>query len=312
MRRIVLAGGSGFLVRTLAHWFSERGDEVVILTRQIQPSFPWPQLAWDGANCGPWVAGLENSHAVINLAGRSVNCRYNTANRRAILESRTQSTAALGEAIRSCKNPPRCWLNSSTATIYRHRFDAANDEATGEIGSHPDAKDAFSVEVAKAWEEAFANQPTPTTRKVALRAAMVFGREPGGVFPVLLRLTRCGLGGPMDGGRQFVSWIHEVDFCRAVDWLIEHSASTGPYNLTSPNPLPNAEMMRELRRVVGMPAGLAQPRWLLELGAAMIRTETELIVKSRRVVPARLLSEGFTFVYPEFPSALRHLLNGEG
>jgi uncharacterized protein (TIGR01777 family) len=244
---------------------------------------------------------------VLNLAGRSVNCRYTAGNRREMLDSRTESTRVLGQAIAACSRPPRVWLNSSTATIYKHSFDRAMDE-TGEIGATPEAKDAFSIEVATAWEQAFAEASTSATRKVALRTAMVFGLGKGGVFEVLHRLTRLGLGGTMGHGRQYVSWIHEEDFCRAVEWLIEREDLSGPINLAAPTPVPNREMMRIFRRVCGMPIGLPATRWMLEVGAFMLRTETELIIKSRRVVPGRLLTSGFEFRHPEMEGAARELM----
>src|SRR5207245_868922 len=238
------------------------------------------------------------AHALINLAGRSVNCRYNARNRREILESRVQSTRVLGEAISRCRQPPRVWLNASTATIYKHTFDREMDEATGEIGATPEAKDAFSIEVAKAWEKTFFEAPTPDTRKVALRTAMVFAEDHGGVYRTLRSLTRWGLGGSIAGGRQFISWIHEADFCRAVEWLIDRDDFSGPVNLASPNQIPQREMMRIIRRELGVPFGLPATRRMLEVAAVVHRTEAELIIKSRRVAPGRLLEAGFQFLFP--------------
>jgi uncharacterized protein (TIGR01777 family) len=244
---------------------------------------------------------------LINLAGRSVDCRYHARHRREILESRIHSTRVLGEAIAQCDRPPRVWLNSSTATIYKHSLDRSMDEATGEIGATPEAKDAFSIEVARAWEAAFNEARAPLTRKVTLRTAMVFSRVEGTVFRVLRRLARCGLGGHMDDGRQFVSWIHEDDFCRAIHWLIDRDDFTGVVNLAAPQPVPNAELMRIFRRLCGAPFGLPAARWMLECGAFFLRTETELIVKSRKVVPARLLASGFQFRFSEVEAALREI-----
>jgi len=245
---------------------------------------------------------------LINLAGRSVDCRYHARNRRLIMDSRIKSTRVLGEAVAQRMNPPRVWLNSSTATIYRHSFDQAMDEATGVIGATPAVNDEFSVEVATAWERVFDGAVTPRTRKVALRTAMVLSRD-GGVFPVLRRLARLGFGGSIAGGRQFMSWIHEEDFFRAVDWLIGHEAVSGPVNLAAPNPLPQAELMRQLRHNLGVPFGLPATRWMLELGAVFLRTEAELIIKSRRVVPGRLLAGGFEFRFGCVSSALADLCN---
>ena len=249
---------------------------------------------------------MEGAEAVINLAGRSVNCRYNAKNRRDILESRIFPTRALGRAIAQCRQPPRVWLNASTATIYRHSFDRVMDES-GEIAGTREAKDEFSVEVAQAWEKAFAEAQTPATRHVALRMTMVFSPRPGTVFRVLRRLVKRGLGGSMAGGKQFVSWIHEEDFCRAVEWLIGRDDLCGPVNLAAPNPLPNREMMAALRRACGMPIGLPAARWMLEVGAFFMRTETELMIKSRRAVPGKLVASGFEFKYPNFEEAVREL-----
>jgi hypothetical protein len=265
------------------------------------------QARWDGRTLGPWAEELEGALAVVNLAGRSVDCRYHARNRRLILDSRIESTRILGEAIAGCSRLPRAWLNSSTATIYRHSLDRTMDEATGEIGATPEAKDAFSIEVARAWEEAHSAALTPATRKVALRTAMVLTDGRNSVFPVLRRLVRLGLGGALAGGRQFVSWIHEEDFLRSVEWLVARDDLDGPVNVAAPAPVTNAEMMRALRRVVGIPFGLPTPRWLLEVGAAFLRTESELVIKSRRVVPGRLVASGFAFRFPDLEGAFRDL-----
>ena len=306
--KLVIPGGSGFLGRIVAAWFARRGWDVVVLSRSGRAGPAGRAVAWDGRTLGKWAHELEGAAAVLNLAGRSVNCRYTAANRREMLDSRTESTRVLGQAIAACSRPPRAWLNSSTATIYKHSFDRAMDE-TGEIGATPEAKDAFSIEVATAWERAFAEASTPVTRKIALRTAMVFGRGKGGVFEVLHRLTRFGLGGTMGHGRQYVSWIHEEDLCRAVEWLIERDDLSGPINLAAPTPLPNREMMRIFRRVCRVPIGLPAARWMLEVGAFVLRTETELIIKSRRVVPARLLASGFEFRFRELEGAVRELVH---
>lgn len=306
-QHLVLAGGSGFLGRLLARYFTAKGWTVTILTRHPQSgSEVIREVAWDGKNRGDWVRELEGARTVINLAGRSVDCRYHALNRRLIMESRVDSTRVLGEAIAACQSPPQVWLNSSTATIYRHNFGPAWDE-TGETGAHPDAKDAFSIEVARAWECVFSEAQTPNTRKVALRSAMVLGNYRNSVFPVLRRLTRLGLGGRMGSGKQFVSWIHELDFCRAIEWLIDREDLAGIVNLAAPNPLTNADMMRRFRELVGMPIGLPATEWMLEVGAFFLRTETELIIKSRRVVPGRLLAEGFKFQFEHLADAVRDL-----
>lgn len=306
-QRIVLAGGSGFLGRVLADWLTARGAEVVILTRTPHRGGPVREVQWDVRTLGQWQREIEGAEAVINLAGRTVDCRYNAENRRLIMDSRVDSTRVLGSAINLCGRPPRVWLNSSTATIYKHTYGAANDEATGVIGATPDAKDEFSVEVALAWERALEAAPTPDTRKIALRSAMVLGSGQNSVFPMLRRLVRLGLGGRMGNGRQFVSWIHERDFCRAIEWLLAEDDFRGPANLAAPNPVPNAELMRTLRKVCRMPLGLPATRWMLEVGAFFLGTETELIIKSRRVVPGRLLAAGFEFEFPHLRGALEDL-----
>jgi hypothetical protein len=305
--RLVIAGGSGFLGGALAEHFAARGWEIIVLTRQPrQNNGAVRDVGWDGETLGEWARELEGARALVNLAGVSVNCRYHARNRKLILDSRINSTRVLGEALAGCANPPEVWLNSSTATIYKHTHGPAWDE-TGEIGGTPEAKDGFSVEVAVAWERTFSAAPTPKTRKLNLRSAMVLGTARNSVFPVLRRLVRLGLGGSLAGGQQFVSWIHERDFCRAIEWLIEHCDLSGTFNLAAPNPVKNAELMGTLCKVCRMPFGLPASLWLLELGAFFLRTETELVIKSRRVVPGRLLKEGFSFDYPLLRPAFEDL-----
>jgi uncharacterized protein (TIGR01777 family) len=223
------------------------------------------------------------------------------------VDSRILPTRALGEAIQQCARPPKIWFNASTATIYKHTFGPPWDEA-GEIGAHPDAKDAFSIEIAAAWEREFDAAKTPRTRKVALRSAMVLGLGANSVFPTLCRLVRFGLGGTMAGGQQFVSWIHETDFCRAIDWLVDRLEISGVVNLAAPSPVTNREMMATLRELCGMPVGLPASRWMLEVGAFLLRTETELIIKSRRVISKRLRDGGFAFRYQTMREAMKELL----
>ncbi len=307
-RRVVLAGGNGFIGRSLGKGLLAGNFEVVVLTRSPGAGeTAIRQVRWDGRTLGDWVAELEGAHAIVNLAGRSVNCRYNARNRREILESRVQSTQVLGEAIARRRQPPKVWLNASTATIYKHTFDRQMDEATGEIGATPEAKDEFSIEVARAWEETLDKAPTVVTRKVALRTAMVFAADKGGVYRTLRGLTQWGLGGPIAGGHQFISWIHEADFCNSVQWLIDRDDSSGPVNLASPNPIPQREMMRIIRRECGVPFGLPATRRMLEFAAFVHRTEAELILKSRRVVPGRLLAAGFQFRLPRMEDAVREI-----
>ncbi len=306
-KRIVLAGGSGFLGQALARHFLKKQCEVVILTRFPQPvSSGIRQVVWDATTPGPWQVELECAYTVVNLTGKSVNCRYYARNRQEILASRVDSTRVIGEAISRCTTPPEIWLNASTATIYRHTFRAPWDES-GQIEPTPEAKDAFSLEVAQAWEQTFVEAQTPGTRKVALRTAMVLGMGKNSVFPVLRRLVRLGIGGKMGTGNQFVSWVHETDFCRAVEWLLTHDDIHGPVNIAAPNPLPNREMMETLRHICGVPFGLPAATWMLEAGALFLRTETELIIKSRRVIPGRLLKSGFQFQFSTIREAFEDL-----
>jgi uncharacterized protein (TIGR01777 family) len=308
-KRIVIAGGSGFLGGVLAEHFATLGNEVVILTRKPKArTDSIREVLWDGESLGDWASELEGARALINLAGVSVNCRYHAHNRKLLLDSRLNSTRVLGEAIACCTNPPPVWLNSSTATIYKHNFGPAWDEA-GEIGGCVEAKDIFSVEIATEWERVFNEAKTPRTRKVAMRSAMVLGHAQNSVLPNMLRLGRLGLGGSMAGGRQFVSWIHHEDFSRAIEWLIEHEHVSGVMNLAAPNPLTNSDFMKTIRKICRMPVGLPAPLWLLEIGAFFMRTETELIIKSRRVVPGRLLANGFTFLHPVLGPAIENLVN---
>jgi uncharacterized protein len=307
--KIVIPGGSGQVGGVLARDFHARGHEVVMLSRAPSAA-PWRIVPWDGERLGDWARELDGAGVVINLAGRSVNCRYGPANREAILRSRVCSTEVVGQAIARCEEPPPVWLQMSTATIYAHRFDAPNDEATGIIGgSEPGAPDTwrFSIEVALAWERALDEAVVPGTRKVKLRSAMVMSPDRGGIFDTLLGLVRRGLGGPAGDGRQFVSWVHHRDFVRAVQWLIDHPQIEGAVNIASPNPLSNVEFMQAIRNAWGVQFGLPANRWMLEVGARAMQTETELILKSRRVIPGRLLREGFTFELPTWPEAAADL-----
>jgi uncharacterized protein (TIGR01777 family) len=308
--RIVIPGGSGQVGRLLARHFHSQGHEVTVLARKPAAA-PCQTIIWDGATLGPWAAALDSADLVINLAGRSVDCRYHARNRREILESRVRSTRVIGEAIAQSTHPPAIWMNASTATIYRHALDRPMDEATGELGGNePNAPDTwrFSIDVATAWERTFFEAETPGTRKVALRSAMVMSPSPGGVFDVLLRLVRFGLGGAAAGGAQWISWIHDADFLRAIDLLIARNDIDGPVNLASPNPLPNRDFMRILRDANQTSIGLPAARWMLEIGAWALRTETELILKSRRVIPTRLLDAGFQFQFPEWSAAANDLV----
>lgn len=303
--KIVIPGGSGHLGTLLARRWHGEGHDVVVLSRQPVAA-PWRTALWDGRTLGDWRGELEGAAAVVNLSGRSVDCRYSPANRAEILDSRVNSTRVVAQAISACRTPPRTWLQASTATIYAHRFDAPNDETTGILwGAEADAPDTwrFSIDVARAWEREVDALRLPATRKVKLRTAMVMSAERGGVFDVLLRLVRFGLGGRAGTGQQWMSWIHEEDFVRSIAWILDHEELEGPVNLASPSPLPNAPFMQALRGAWGQRFGLPSAVPILELGAILLRTETELILKSRRVVPASLRRNGFTFSFPEWPEA---------
>jgi uncharacterized protein (TIGR01777 family) len=303
--KIVIPGGSGQVGTILARAFHRGGHDIAVLSRQPQRS-PWRVVAWDGATLGNWQREIDGCDVVINLAGRSVNCRYTAANRDEIMQSRVSSTRVVGQAIAAATCRPRVWLQASTATIYAHRYDRANDEHSGILGGHePDAPGTwrFSIDVAQAWERAFEEAVVEGSRKVALRSAMTLSPDAGGVFDTLLSLARHGLGGSAGDGRQFMSWIHHDDFIAAVRWLIDRDDIDGAVNIAAPSPLPNAEFMQVLREGCGVPLGLPAKKWMLEIGAVFMRTETELILKSRRVVPARLLEHGFKFKYPDWRDA---------
>ena len=307
--KIVIPGGSGQVGTLLARAFTLGANEVVVLSRRPAGA-PWRTVNWDGRTVGAWASEIDGADVVINLAGRSVNCRYTDANRRAIIQSRLESTRAVGQAIKAATRPPLVWLQASTAMIYAHRYDAANDEATGILGgAEIDTPESwrFSIDVAKSWEAAACEFDLSQTRLVLMRAAMVMSPSRGGVFDTLLGLVRRGLGGPIGDGRQFMSWIHDRDFIRSVHWLIDHPQLAGPVNLAAPSPLPQAEFMRHLRAAAGVCVGLPATEWMLEIGTFFLRTESELILKSRRVVPTRLVDSGFHFDFPAWPEAAADL-----
>lgn len=307
--KIVIAGGTGQLGGILAKALRARGDHVVVLGRNRASDAR--VVAWDGRTIGPWAGEIDGADVVVNLAGRSVNCRYTRANLDAMMSSRVDSTRAVGLAIANAARPPRVWLQMSTATIYAHRFDAPNDEATGRIGGEEADVPGywrFSVDIARAWEQALHDANTPRTRRVALRTAMVMSPDPAGIFDVLLGLVRAGLGGPIAGGRQFVSWIHDLDFVRAIELLIARDDLDGPINLAAPNPLVQRDFMAALRTAWGRRIGLPATTWMAGIGAFLLRTDTELLLKSRRVVPARLLEAGLRFEFPDWPAAARDLV----
>ncbi|MEU6992144.1 TIGR01777 family oxidoreductase [Streptomyces sp. NPDC046465] len=306
--KVVLPGGTGQVGTVLDRALTRAGHEVTVLTRHPVRA---NHIGWDGATPGRWAEAIDGCDAVVNLAGRSVSCRYTDDNLRAMMDSRVDSARVVGEVIAAAARPPRVWLQMSTATIYAHRYDAAHDEATGVIGgSEAGVPDywAYSVKIAENWERAQAEAATPATRKVALRSAMVMSPDRGGVFDVLSWLARLGLGGPVAGGRQYVSWIHDEDFVRAVEFLIDRDDLDGPVNLAAPGPLPHRDFMRVLRAAWHVPVGLPATRWMAELGAFALRSDTELLLKSRRVVPGRLSAAGFTFACPDWETATASLV----
>jgi len=307
--KIVIPGGSGQVGTILARAFHADGHIVVVLSRRPRVE-PWRVVEWDGGTLGSWRNEIDGCDVVINLTGRSVNCRYNAANRAEILESRVLSTRVVGQAIAESIRPPHVWLQASTATIYAHRYDAANDETSGLLGGGEENAPSswnFSIDVASAWERTFNETAINGTRKIALRSAMTLSPDAGGVFDTLVGLVNRGLGGRAGAGRQFMSWVHHEDFVAAVRWLIDRNDIDGVVNVASPNPLPNAEFMRLLREACGVSFGLPAHEWMLEIGAVFMRTETELILKSRRVVPGRLLEHGFQFKFPAWNDAARDL-----
>ncbi len=300
---VVIFGANGFIGRYLCRHYARRGREVVAVGRRREGwSGDGMFLEWDGRSQGPWALALEGAELVVNLAGRSVNCRYDRANRAAIRDSRVESTRAIGEAIAACRVPPRLWVNSSTATWYRDARDRPQDEWSGEPG------EGFSVGVARAWEEAFFAAAIPgATRKIALRTGMVLANEPGTVFDVVAGLVSQGLGGRMGDGGQRVSWLHLDDLIGILGFLERDSSIDGVVNAVAPEHPRNREWMRAFREQAGMPLGLPAPRWALELGAWWMKTETELVLKSRWVDSRRLREAGFAWRWPKLAPALADL-----
>lgn len=299
MKTITIAGGTGFLGQVLETYFSDKGYQVYILTRK-----PVNQnhIEWDGKNLNGWQSILESTDVLINLSGKSVNCRYNQANKKMIFDSRIDSTHALGLALNLCDSPPKLWINASTATIYRHSLDKEMSEDNGEIG------DDFSMNIAKSWEKEFYGIVTPKTRKIAIRTSIVLGKEGGALIP-LKHITRFGMGGKQGNGNQKVSWIHEIDFARAVEFLIKNVSLSGNFNVTVPEPTTNNTLMKAFRKSLKVPFGIPQPIWLLKLGTNLIGSEIELVLKSRNVIPKRLTDQGFQFKYSQLEIALRDLLH---
>ncbi|WP_160129330.1 TIGR01777 family oxidoreductase [Kordia antarctica] len=303
MKKMIIAGGSGFLGNALIEYFLPKNYEIIVLSRSNKETGndALRYVLWDAKTLGIWITELEGAAVLINLTGKSVDCRYNEKNKAEILNSRVTSTEVLGKAIQACAVPPKVWMNSSTATIYEHSLTEKMTETNGIIG------DDFSMNVAKSWEKAFQNCKTPKTIKIALRTSIVLGKN-GGAFIPLKNLAKVGLGGMQGNGTQKVSWIHEYDFCRAVEFLLEEN-HTGTFNVTSPNPLPNKEFMKTLRKVLKVSIGIIQPKWLLRFGAKIIGTEAELILKSRFVIPEKLKVAGFQFQYPTVEKAMQEIIN---
>lgn len=301
MKKLIIAAGTGFLGQVLVHHFRDKFEEIVILTRgKSQTIDGIKYVNWNARTFSGWEKELENATVLINLAGKSVDCRYTKENKKEILWSRIKSTKILNEAVLNCKNPPKHWLNSSTATIYRFSLDKQMDEVDGEIGND------FSINVALSWEKAFFKTETPKTLKTALRTSIVLGKNGGALIP-LKALAKIGFGKKQGKGNQFVSWIHEADFANAVDFIIEKEM-TGVVNVVSPEPIRNKDFMQKLRKAVGFPFGIPLNAFLLEIGSFFIRTETELVLKSRNVIPKRLLENGFQFKFGNLEKALKDLI----
>jgi uncharacterized protein (TIGR01777 family) len=301
--RVVLAGGSGFLGRALAEAFARAGYEPVVLTRRVRKrGARVRQVEWDGRTLGAWTRELEGATAVVNLAGRSVDCRHTPKHRREIVESRVDSVETIGRAIAACEEPPRVLVQAASLAIY------------GDAGRRVCVEDApagrgFPVEVCKRWEQVFNSLELDATRKVLLRIGFVLGRD-GGALPTLARLARLYLGGTVGEGHQYISWLHVRDFCRLVLWCVEREQAAGVYNATGPCPVTNAEFMCELRCALRRPWSPRVPAWLVRLGAFILRTEPALALEGRRCLPERFVEEHFKFLYTNLESALADLFMG--
>jgi len=301
-QKIILAGGNGYVGTVLANYYRDLVKEIIILARTPKDQDGnIKTLVWDGKTQGAWVKELPGADMLINLCGKNVNCRYTEKNKAAIIASRVLPTTVLGEVIAGLTNPPALWINVTSATIYRHAEDRPQDEETGEIGT------GFSIDVCRKWEETFFNIDTPKTRKIALRMSIVMGAADG-AFPRLLNLVKFGLGGMQGNGQQYVSWVHEQDTARCTEWLFDHPEMDGVINCTAPTPIKNKVFMSYIRQACHMPFGLPAPEWLLKIGAIVIGTETELILKSRWVLPKRLTDSGFVFAFPEAKAAIGNIL----
>jgi uncharacterized protein (TIGR01777 family) len=305
-KKIVLAGGNGYLGTVLAKYYKDFADEVIILARKQAPAIDNIRtVVWDGKTENGWTVQLTHADMLINLCGKNVNCRYTKKNKAEIIASRVIPTKLLGDVIHKMADPPKLWINITSATIYRHAEDHPQDEATGEIGQ------GFSIDVCKAWENTFFKCETPQTRKIALRLGIALGRG-GSVFPRLLNLVKMGMGGKQGNGQQYLAWVHEHDVARSTQFLLDHPEMEGIYNCTAPYGEKNADFMRHIRKAYGIAIGLPAPKWLLEIGALVIGTETELILKSRWVKPQRLLDAGFTFKYEKAEDAIHDIMSIKG
>jgi uncharacterized protein (TIGR01777 family) len=314
-KKIILAGGSGFIGQEMIKYFG-KDNSIIVLSRRLKNTANnrnhyhslsaedlknTKYIKWDAKNPGDWEAQLDEADIIINLAGKSVNCRYNEKNKNEIFDSRTNATKAIGNALKKISSAPALWVNASSATIYRHALDRPQDEYNGEF--HND----FSVQVCQLWEKTFYEQPTPSTRKVALRMAITLG--PGGVLIPYFNLLKFGLGGKQGSGKQMYSWIHAEDTCRMIEWIYENNHLEGTFNCSSPNAVTNKEFMKHLRKVTGNRLGLPAFTWMLKAGAIIIGTETELVLKSRWVLPSRILGSGFQFKFPNLKEALENIIS---
>ncbi len=301
--KIILAGGNGYMGQVFAEYYRSLAKDIIILSRKaVATQGNISTLLWDGVDEGDWGNSLEGADLLINLCGKNVNCRYTEKNKTEIIASRVNPTLLLGKVIAKLQNPPELWINITSATIYRHAEDRPQDEETGEIGY------GFSIEVCRQWEQTFFETSTPQTRKIALRMGIVLGSRDG-AFPRLLNLVKFGLGGRQGDGQQYVSWVHEQDAAKCTEWLMQHKDLEGVINCTAPEAVKNTEFMKLIRDAYGVPFGLPSPAWLLEMGAVIIGTETELILKSRWVAPKRLVDSGYSFIFPKAEHAIKDIIS---
>jgi len=314
-KKIIIAGGTGFIGQELCNFFGDE-NEIIVLGRQqpqqasnaygennINPSVlkKIRFVKWDGIHEGDWCKEIDGADLVINLTGKSVNCRYTAKNKQEIFDSRTNSTKAIGLAIQHAVHPPELWINAASATIYPHATDEPRDE------SFTDFHDDFSVQVCKLWESTLYEQRTPFTRKCALRMAVTLGT--GGVMIPYFNLLKFKLGGRQGSGNQMYSWVHITDTCRMIEWIATNKSLEGTYNCSSPAPVTNYDFMKTLRAVTGHKIGLPAYAWMLKIGAAIIGTETELLLKSRWVLPQKMIGTGFQFKYPFLQDAMQNIVS---